>query len=262
MPTERLVAYFRVGVDRHGRLDLGLAAQHMAVADYLEGNARELVGIYTEFENGRRCDRPELARTLAACRRQNAALIIARLDGLAHDPRALSAIFDGPAECPVVFCDPCHAPTGRAGKYFATRMGAVSDAEAGSIGRLRRPGPAPDTAFGGDANRSEPDLPEQDRVNDRNGSIHRRLADQRAAEILPVISALQASGVTTLQGLADALNARGVSTARGGQWYPTTVRNLLRRNVQGSGLPVAKSARLTRIGGWDADRAASQAAWN
>jgi len=33
----------------------------------------------------------------------------------------------------------------------------------------------------------------------------------------------------TLHEMAHALNARGIQTARGGQWYATTVRNVLVR---------------------------------
>jgi len=42
---------------------------------------------------------------------------------------------------------------------------------------------------------------------------------------------IQASGLTTLREIAAALNARGVRTARGGQWHSTTVRNLLLRQA-------------------------------
>ena len=33
----------------------------------------------------------------------------------------------------------------------------------------------------------------------------------------------------TLQQIADTLNKPGVMTSRGGQWYPTTVSNILKR---------------------------------
>jgi DNA invertase Pin-like site-specific DNA recombinase len=56
-------------------------------------------------------------------------------------------------------------------------------------------------------------------------------ADRFAANIRPVIEAIRQSGATTLQQIADALNARGIRTARHGKWYPTTVRQLLRRGV-------------------------------
>lgn len=46
---------------------------------------------------------------------------------------------------------------------------------------------------------------------------------------MPVIRQLQADGVTTTRAIAEALNPRGVRTARGGEWHHSTVRNLLAR---------------------------------
>jgi hypothetical protein len=187
MPCELFVAYFRVGMDQQGRFDLGLGTQYEAVAEYLGGGERKLVGIYTDIDTGRRCDRPELARALDACRQLNATLFIARLNEPARDAGVQYSIFDRAA------------------------WGAAK-------------------AFGGCRDWTEPSLRHHDRTANRAGEINRKLADQRAAKLLPVIRAIQATGVNTLQGMADALNARGIHTARGGQWHPTTVRNLLRRD--------------------------------
>ncbi len=52
-----------------------------------------------------------------------------------------------------------------------------------------------------------------------------------AIGVVPVIRDIEHAGVTTLQGIANALNARGIRTARGRQWYATTVRNVLDRAV-------------------------------
>ena len=38
--------------------------------------------------------------------------------------------------------------------------------------------------------------------------------------------------------MARALNARGIQTANGRQWYPTTVKNLLKRVVDEIASPV------------------------
>ena len=54
-------------------------------------------------------------------------------------------------------------------------------------------------------------------------------ADQHAANVLPVVRSIQAAGVVSLHRVADALNARGIHTARGGKWYAATVRNMLLR---------------------------------
>jgi hypothetical protein len=52
-----------------------------------------------------------------------------------------------------------------------------------------------------------------------------------AANVPPIVRQLQAAGLTTLRQLAEALNARGIHTARGGAWHTSTVRNLLQRAV-------------------------------
>jgi hypothetical protein len=48
--------------------------------------------------------------------------------------------------------------------------------------------------------------------------------------VLPIIEDITTAGIQTLLGIATELNARGILTARKGQWYPTTVKNLLARS--------------------------------
>ena len=52
-----------------------------------------------------------------------------------------------------------------------------------------------------------------------------------AANTLPIINAVRASGITDLRGIAAALNARGVRTARGGRWHVSNVKNLIERSI-------------------------------
>lgn len=55
-------------------------------------------------------------------------------------------------------------------------------------------------------------------------------ADARAADLAPLIAELQASGVTTLHGIAAELNRRGIPTAAGrGEWSGKQVRRVLER---------------------------------
>jgi len=41
--------------------------------------------------------------------------------------------------------------------------------------------------------------------------------------VLPIIREIQRAGAKTLRAVAEALNARGVPTARGGRWQAMTV---------------------------------------
>jgi hypothetical protein len=55
-------------------------------------------------------------------------------------------------------------------------------------------------------------------------------ADERAAPLTPIVKSLQAAGVTSLNALAEALNAQGVPTPAGrGCWHPSQVARILRR---------------------------------
>jgi DNA invertase Pin-like site-specific DNA recombinase len=54
-------------------------------------------------------------------------------------------------------------------------------------------------------------------------------ADRHAANVLPIIREVQRAGARTLRAIAEARNARGVPTARGGRWAAMTVSNLLAR---------------------------------
>ena len=54
-------------------------------------------------------------------------------------------------------------------------------------------------------------------------------ANRRAEQLRPLVDELTGKGVKSLGGLADALNARGILTARGGRWHRSSIRNLLGR---------------------------------
>jgi DNA invertase Pin-like site-specific DNA recombinase len=56
-------------------------------------------------------------------------------------------------------------------------------------------------------------------------------ADQHAANVLPIIKEAQKAGAATLRAVAEALNARGISTARGGAWHAMSVKNALDRSI-------------------------------
>jgi hypothetical protein len=54
-------------------------------------------------------------------------------------------------------------------------------------------------------------------------------SSQYSANVLPVIREIQKSGIKLLRGIARALAARGIPTARGGAWTPVQVSDILRR---------------------------------
>jgi DNA invertase Pin-like site-specific DNA recombinase len=55
-------------------------------------------------------------------------------------------------------------------------------------------------------------------------------ADRAANNVLPIVAEIRKSGATTLRAIAEALNARGIPTPRGGRWHAMSVRNALARS--------------------------------
>jgi hypothetical protein len=78
-----------------------------------------------------------------------------------------------------------------------------------------------------DADRSPngPPCPEQCRQG-----AHSACDREGRCDLAPIVRELQANGVTSLNGIAAALNARGVPTPAGsGRWHPAQVARLLKR---------------------------------
>lgn len=63
------------------------------------------------------------------------------------------------------------------------------------------------------------------------GRCSRAGADRHAANVLPIVKQIKAAGATTLRQIAEAVNARGIATPRGGVWYATSVKNLMERTA-------------------------------
>lgn len=57
----------------------------------------------------------------------------------------------------------------------------------------------------------------------------KRGADERAGKLADVVKEIQGAEATSLREIAEELNRRGISTARGGRWHASSVRNLLAR---------------------------------
>ena len=229
MSTGKFVSYLRVSTDRQGRSGLGLEAQRKAVADYLNGGNWELIAEFVEVETGKRDDRPKLREALHRAKVTGATLVIAKLDRLSRNLAFIAALQDSGAK--FVAADMPEANetmiqfmaviAQHERKMISTRTKAALAAARARGKRLGNPNLAalqavgagkPGWTAGADSNRAS--------------------ANKFAWDVLPVVEAIRADGITSLEGIANALNSRGILTARGGRWYATTVRNLLKREVR------------------------------
>ncbi len=222
MAEGMFIAYYRVSTERQGRSGLGLDAQRKAVADYLNGGAWTLLEEFVEVESGKRSDRLELAKALKACRARRAVLVIAKLDRLARDAHFLLGLQKAGVD--FVAAD---MPT--ANRLTVGIMALVAEEEARMISARTKAALAAAKARGAKLGFANPARIDRYEVSAKGVAAVTAGADQHAANVLPIVRTIQAAGVVSLHGIADALNARGIRTARGGAWYAGTVRNMLLR---------------------------------
>ncbi|AWJ94283.1 resolvase (plasmid) [Azospirillum baldaniorum] len=217
MANGKFVAYYRVSTQQQGSSGLGLEAQRNAVAQYLNGGNWSLIGEFTEIESGTgKRARPKLAEALTMCKKQKAVLLIAKLDRLARNVAFVANLL----EAGVRFICVDQPDADRA----FLQMGAVfGEWEARKISERTKAAlqaaKARGTRLGNPVNLSE--------AGELGRAQAASRAAQRAGNVLPIIRQVQAGGVTTLEGIANALNLRGIKAARGGEWSATQVRRLL-----------------------------------
>ena len=215
MSDEKFVAYYRVSTKRQGQSGLGLEAQSKAVADYLVG--RELVAEYTEIESGKRSDRPQLAEALTICRRQKATLVIAKLDRLARNVAFVANLMESSVE---FRC--CDMP--EANRTMLQLWAVMAEWERDQISRRTKEALAAAKARG-----VRLGSPAPERGSAIGAASTKAKAEAYAANVLPIIDSIKATGITSLRDIAAALNARGVKAARGGEWYAATVGRVIER---------------------------------
>lgn len=203
MLATRYIAYYRVSTARQGRSGLGLDAQRTAVWEHAAGMTK-LLAEFTEIESGRRSDRPELAKALAACRLHRATLIIAKLDRLARNVAFISNLMEAGVE--FIACD---MPA--ANRLTVHMLAAVAENEARMISERTRVALAAakrrGTQLGGFRGRIATDADRQ-----RAAIAKAQLADARARDLADTIQQLQAQGVASHRAIALHLTQLGIPT--------------------------------------------------
>jgi DNA invertase Pin-like site-specific DNA recombinase len=219
--TGKFVAYYRVSTQRQGRSGLGLEAQRTAVQDYLNGGDWRLAAEVTEIESGKRADRPELAEALKLCRLHGATLIIAKLDRLARNVAFISNLMESGVEFHAVDFP-------QANRLTVHILAAVAEHEAKMISERTKAALAAAKRRGVKLGGYRGTIISKAMRKASAAALTKR-ADDRATDLMPTITELQANGATSLRAIAAGLNGRGIPTAQGGSWSATQVMRVLNR---------------------------------
>jgi DNA invertase Pin-like site-specific DNA recombinase len=218
-----LVSYLRVSTDRQGKSGLGLEAQRATIAQFAAANGYEIIAEYVEVETAKGADaldrRPQLAAALSQARKSKCAVIVAKLDRLSRDVAFIAGLMA--QRVPFIVSE----LGADADPFMLHIYAALAEKERALIAKRTKDAlqirKAAGAKLGNRKNLAD--------ASKAGAASNKKDADSFAANVLPVIASIQASGVTSNRGIADALNTRNVPTARGGVWTAVQVGRIVSR---------------------------------
>jgi DNA invertase Pin-like site-specific DNA recombinase len=205
----KLIAYFRVSTEKQGKSGLGLAAQQRKIFEFAS-QAGLVIAEFCDIQSGKDDSRVELQKAIQLARRENAKIVIARLDRFSRRVSFIASILEQGiglvcAEMPNATDFQLHIFAALAQE----ERRLISERTKAALAEAKRRG----TILG---------------ANGRNlAARNRKLADEFAATLRTKLDAdLMGRSYSEI---ARQLNDAGVLTATGRKFYPQTVKNYLMR---------------------------------
>jgi DNA invertase Pin-like site-specific DNA recombinase len=216
--NKKFVGYYRVSTQQQGLTGNGMAAQQETVRRFIENQHGVLEMKFSEVESGKYSDsdRPQLAAALDYCKRNKATLVIAKLDRLARNAEFLLRLQNSGAD--FVCCDCPNAD-----RFTVGILALVAQRERELIGERTRLGLAALKNKG-----IKLGTPNPQKAVAAMKVANKTAKMEFAAKVFPIIEEIKSAGVQTLRGICECLNRRGIPTRNGKNWYPATVRNILK----------------------------------
>jgi len=207
-----VIAYYRVSTGKQGKSGLGLEAQQHAVRNHCDCNGLQLLMEIHEVKSTRK-RRIFLENAFTLCKKQNASLIVARLDRLGRDVEEIARNIKLPVD--IIVADNPHA-----NRFTIHILAAVAEEQRRTISE--------NTKLALQAAKKRGILLGKNGI--ALAQQNKKAAFDFARKLQPIIYKLNAEGICSARKVASELNRLNISTVRtGGRWHRTSVWNLLQR---------------------------------
>ena len=212
------VVYCRVSTKCQGESGLGLEAQQRDIDIFLTQfslQPTEVVGTFTDIMSGSNVDRPQLAKAIAMAKALKAELLVSKLDRLSRTVSQIATLMEVKGLTIRIATMPGADP------FQLHIYAALAEQERKFIGARTKAALASAKVRGVTLGGLRPNTRMR---NDES----KEAANAAARKVASIVTPMHNAGVT-LAAIAAALNDAKVPTPRGGDWYATSVRNVLAR---------------------------------
>ncbi len=214
---KKLIGYVRVSTKEQGKTRNGLEAQIEAIQNFAHYNGYELIEIAEEVQSGADDDRPVLAAATKRAQKLGAYVVVNKLDRLSRDALFILQ----------------YIRTNR--KFIVTQLGEDVDPFMfhiyAGVAEQERVFISDRTRAGLQAKRMRGEAlgASKERMVDLRAKSHESSAARSCAfaeRLKPTVTRMVSAGMS-LRAIAEELNNSGTKTARGGDWYASSVKNLV-----------------------------------
>lgn len=213
----RYVTYKRVSSKEQGKSGLGLDAQERDIQLFLCNYAEtpyEVLGEFVEVHSGNDNERPELLAAIGLAKKENAILVVAKLDRLSRKVSFIVSLMEERG------LDFKVAQMPYADKFQLHIYAALAEQERDFISQRTKAALASAKTRGVKLGAPTHHIEEL-------AASRKRKAVRDAEKVAGVILPLRRDGAT-LQGICETLNASGIKTNRGGKFHPSLVSRMLK----------------------------------
>jgi DNA invertase Pin-like site-specific DNA recombinase len=220
---KKIIAYLRTstakkiqtGLDQNG---FSFESQLNSIKGYAGSIGAEIVDVYSEQVSGANNDRPQLNAAFAKAKQIgcDCCVVVAKVDRLSRDSAFVIQLSNSGVPFRI-------AELPNADHLQLSLMAVLAEAERRAIKQRVKSAMAAAKAKGVKFGTKNPELC----VKAMNAGARKAALDFKQ-KIKPIIDdIINVGGVKTLQGIANALNARGIKSRTNSKFYPTTVKNLM-----------------------------------
>lgn len=205
--SESYVSYLRVSTTKQSKSGLGLESQQQIISDFVTQQCGKVIETFIEVESGKRNDRSELEKAIQTAKKNNAKLLIAKLDRVSRKVSFISNLMEKGVDFVI-------AEMPNATPFQIHIHSAMAEEE----GRLI-------------SNRTSLALQKAKQRGVKLGVNGKKLSRENKKKANQFVKGIKKYLIEfvqcgySYQSMANELNRLGVKSVRGGDFHPQTIKN-------------------------------------